>query len=139
MTHLLLSASRLASLIRARAATSLEIVEAHIARIEQANPGLNAVVAHRFEAAREEAAQADRRVARCAPEELPPFHGVPCTIKECFALKGMPHSSGLVARAGVRAEHDATAVARLRAAGAIPLGVSHTSELCMWIESDNRV
>jgi fatty acid amide hydrolase 2 len=64
---------------------------------------------------------------------------VPCTIKESFSLAGMPNSSGLVARAGLRAGADATAVARLRRAGAIPVGVTNVSELCMWMESDNRV
>jgi fatty acid amide hydrolase 2 len=51
----------------------------------------------------------------------------------------MPHTAGLVARAGARAAADATAVARLRAAGFIPLGVTNVSELCMWMESNNRV
>src|SRR6185503_363040 len=46
---------------------------------------------------------------------------------------------GLVARKGRLATQDAVAVARLRAAGAIPLGVTNVSELCMWMESDNRV
>ena len=70
----------------------------------------------------------------------PPLLGVPCTIKESFAVAGMPHTSGSVARKDVIAEHSATAVAAARqAAGAIPLGVTNTSELTMWIESDNRV
>jgi fatty acid amide hydrolase 2 len=51
----------------------------------------------------------------------------------------MPFTSGLVARKGLIAEGDAVAVARLRRAGAIPLGVTNVSELCMWMESDNRV
>src|SRR5207253_4609005 len=63
----------------------------------------------------------------------------PCTIKESIALTGMPHTAGLVARKGTLAGADAPTVARLRAAGAIPLGVTNTSELCMWMESNNRV
>jgi fatty acid amide hydrolase 2 len=51
----------------------------------------------------------------------------------------MPNCAGLVSRAAHRSTSDATAVARLRRAGAIPLGVTNTSELCMWIESDNKV
>lgn len=51
----------------------------------------------------------------------------------------MPNTSGLVARRDVVVTEDATAVARLRAAGAIPLGVTNVSELCMWMESANRV
>jgi fatty acid amide hydrolase 2 len=73
------------------------------------------------------------------PADLPPFLGVPCTIKESFAVAGMPNAAGLVHRAHIRAESDAPAVARLRAAGAIPIGVTNTSEATMWIESSNHV
>jgi fatty acid amide hydrolase 2 len=132
------SATRLAAMIRAREVSSREVVEAHIARIETVNPRINAVVRARFAEARAEADLADARV-RSGATELPPFHGVPCTIKEAFALEGMPNSSGLWSRREVIAREDATAVARLRAAGAIPLGVTNVSELCMWMESDNRV
>jgi fatty acid amide hydrolase 2 len=134
---LLLSASRLAEGIRSGELRSRDVVDAHIKQIERVNPTLNAMVATRFDEAREEARRADARVASGAA--LPPFHGVPCSIKESFALTGMPFTSGLVARKGSPATTDAVAVARLRAAGAIPLGVTNVSELCMWMESDNRV
>ncbi len=134
---LLLSARRLAALIRAREITSRDAVEAHIAHVKRVNPVLNAMVEDRFDRARAEADAADRCVSEGAP--LPPLHGVPCTIKECFALSGMRNTSGLVARGGVRAAADATSVSRVRAAGAIPLGVTNVSELCMWFETSNRV
>ncbi len=132
------SALALAGQIRRGERSSREIVEAHIARVEAVNPRLNAVVAARFEQARAEADDADRRV-QAGADGLPPLWGVPCTIKESFALEGMPNSSGLLSRARVVAERDAVTVARLRSAGAIPLGVTNTSELCMWMESANRV
>ena len=69
----------------------------------------------------------------------PPFHGVPCTIKECIAFTGMPQTAGIVARKGVVSQRDAVTVARLRAAGAIPLGVTNLSECGMWMESNNYV
>jgi fatty acid amide hydrolase 2 len=134
---LTLSATKLAAMIRAGEATSSEVVEAHIARIGAVNPAIRAVVADRFAEARREAEAADEKVR--AGGDLPPLHGVPCSIKECFAFTGMPHTAGLVARKGVMASSDATTVARLRAAGAIPLGVTNLSELCMWMESSNRV
>ena len=134
-----LSATTLARMIRERKVTSTEVVGAHIDRIERVNPGLNAVVKDRFAEARDEARAADRRAASSASSDLPELHGVPCTIKESFALTGMPQTSGLVSRRGYLASADATTVARLRAAGAIPLGVTNVSELCMWMESDNRV
>lgn len=135
----LLSATEIARQIRTGALSSTAAVEAHIAQIERVNPTLNAVVRTRYDEARAEASRADALRATTAPDQLPPLHGVPCTIKECFALTGMPNASGLVARRNVVAQSDATAVGRLRAAGAIPLGVTNTSELCMWMESDNRL
>jgi len=134
-----MSATRLAEMIREQEVTSLEVMQTHIDRIRKVNPVLNAVVADRFDQALDEARRADQQTASLPAQELAPFHGVPCTIKECFALTGMPQSSGLVARKGFVADQDATAVARLRAAGAIPVGVTNLSELCMWYESNNRV
>ncbi|WP_437603522.1 amidase [Sorangium sp. So ce590] len=136
---LLLSATRLAALIRARAVTSAEVVEVHIRHIERVNPTLNAMVANRFDAARAEARAADGLLERGEAAGAPPFLGVPCSIKESFAVSGMPNSAGLVARAGVRAKADAVTVARMRAAGFIPLGVTNVSELCMWMETNNRL
>ncbi|WP_437330428.1 amidase [Sorangium sp. So ce381] len=136
---LLLSATRLAALIRERAVTSAEVVEAHIRHIERVNPTLNAMVADRFEAARAEARAVDALLDQGGAAGAPPFLGVPCSIKESFAVAGMPNSAGLVARAEVRAEEDAVTVTRLRAAGFIPLGVTNVSELCMWMETNNRL
>ena len=133
------SARELAQLIREGRIRSRQVVDAHIAQVERVNPNLNAMVAERFAAARDEADAADATVERADPATLPPLHGVPCSIKEAFALGGMPNSSGLVSREHIRARIDATSVARLRAAGAVPLGVTNTSELCMWMESSNKV
>ncbi len=133
----LVSATRIARLIRDGEVTSREAVEQHVAQIERVNPLINAVVRDRFAAARREADAADE--LRASGAELPPLHGVPCTIKECFSLTGMPQSAGLVSRKHVVACEDATTVTRLRRAGAIPLGVTNTSELCMWMESNNFV
>lgn len=133
------SARTLARLIRERAITSREACEAHLERIAEVNPSMNAVVASRADEALREADAADALLAKNGAAGLPPLHGVPCTIKESFALRGMPNTSGLVARRGVVSKEDAPTVARLRTAGAIPLGVTNVSELCLWMESDNRV
>ena len=130
---------RLARMIRDGETTSVEVVDAHIARIREVNPRLNAVVRDRYDDARTEAKRADEATRTTPRDRLPVLHGVPCTIKESFALEGMPNSGGLVARSQHIATEDATAVKRLRAAGAIPLGVTNVSELCMWMESANRV
>ncbi len=132
-----LSATRAAAELRDGNLRSVDLVDAYIERIRFVNPHLNAVVETRFDEARAEARAAD--AARARGDDLGPLHGVPCTIKECFALTGMPQTAGVLSRIGQRARKDATIVARLREAGAIPLGVTNTSELCMWLESDNAV
>lgn len=137
------SAIALAAAIREGRFSSRAVIEAHIEQMERVNPRLNAVVHTRFAEARAEANYADERLAEArakkAVHKLPPLHGVPCTIKENFELQGTPQASGLVSRKHIINEHDAVTVERLRAAGAIPLGVTNTSELCMWMESYNDV
>ncbi|MGB1580242.1 MAG: amidase [Nevskiales bacterium] len=137
------SATTLARRIRAGEVTASEVVEAHIRHVQQLNPTLNAVVFERFGLARAEAAEADKKIAACKTQKqrnaLPAMLGVPCTIKENFEFEGTPQASGLVARRHIINDKDAPTVARIRAAGAIPLGVTNTSELCMWMESNNRV
>lgn len=130
--------------LRARRLTSRELVEAHIARIEQVNPAINALVAERFAAARAEAEAADVRYAAAAsggqdPGSLPPLLGIPCSIKEFVAVAGMPLSAGCTARRGLRATADSTVTARLKAAGAIVLGVTNVPEGGLWMETYNRI
>ena len=137
---LTLSATQLAQMIQAKTVSSKEVVQTHIDHIEQVNGILNAVVAKRFDQAVAEADTADRQLARRSKKNSrPPFLGVPFTVKESFAVSGMPNTAGLVSRKGKACASDAEAVARLRAAGGIVLGVTNTSELCMWVESNNRV
>uniref|UniRef100_A0A8C5JH87 Fatty acid amide hydrolase 2 n=1 Tax=Junco hyemalis TaxID=40217 RepID=A0A8C5JH87_JUNHY len=140
---LLLPARRLAELLRARQVACVEVVEAYVERIKEVNPLINAVVKDRFEEALQEARQVDKLLAEgpgddCLEEKFP-LLGVPITVKEAFSLYGMPNTSGLVNRRNVIATSDATVVSRLKQAGAIPLGVTNCSELCMWYESSNRV
>jgi fatty acid amide hydrolase 2 len=133
------SAVELARRIREGEVTSVEVVRTHAAHMERHDGALNAVVEKRLASAMLEAAEADARLAREGKDRMPPLHGVPCTIKESFAVRGMPLTAGLVSRKGKRSTDDAVAVKRLRAAGAIVLGVTNVSELLMWMESDNRV
>lgn len=137
------SATELAAAIRAGETTSAAVVQAHYDYLDEVNPKLNAVVFQRRREAFAEAAAADAQVATARAagglDSLPPLLGVPCTIKENFAFAGTPQASGLLARAHIINDHDAPTVARLRAAGAVPLGVTNTSELCMWMESFNKV
>lgn len=137
------SAIDLARAIREGETTSREVVEAHLAVLRATHARVNAVAADRYDAALADADAADGRVAAAREtgtlDELPPLLGVPCTIKEAIELAGMPNCAGLVSRRTHRSERSAPAAQRLLDAGAIPVGVTNTSELCMWIESHNHV
>jgi fatty acid amide hydrolase 2 len=132
------SATDLAAAIRNKQLTAREVVQAHIDRLHARQPRTNALACDRFAEALQEADRADERI-KSNPDPPPPFLGVPCTIKESIGVQGMPNCAGLVAAKDRRADADATAVARLKQAGFIPLGVTNTSEMTMWIESVNRV
>jgi fatty acid amide hydrolase len=130
-----MSGVALARAIAAGEVSAVEAVEAHIARIEEVNPRLNAVVVRRYDEARAEARAADERRAR--GEELGLLGGVPVTIKEALDLTGTPSTYGLPSRARTLATEDDVYVARLRAAGAIVLGKTNVSQLLLYTESDN--
>lgn len=132
-----LSAVELSQMIRDRVISSVELVDATIRRIERVNPAINAVVGTRFDAARREARAADDAVRRGEP--LPPFHGVPCTIKDFLAIEGMPQTAGLVARRNAVAKTDAVLVARLRKAGAIVVGTTNVPEGGLYLETSNKL
>lgn len=115
-----LSALELAEAIRTRQASSREVVEAHLARVEQVNPHLNAIVRVLADEALAAADAADAAVAAGDGSELGPLHGVPCTVKENIDLAGTPTTQGVPAFAEAVAHVDAPTVERMRGAGAIP-------------------
>ena len=86
------SAAELALWIRQRKLSSLEVIDAAIARIEARNPDVNAFVYTDFDAARAAARKADEAVASGA--RLGPLHGVPVSIKDLFNVRGMPTQGG---------------------------------------------
>jgi fatty acid amide hydrolase 2 len=131
------SALDLARAIRSKELTARAVVDAHIDRLQRF-AAFNAVAADRFERARAEADAADEWIASAALDaELPALLGVPFTAKESIAMTGMPNAAGLLARRDYRSSENAPTVQRVVDAGAIPLGVTNTSELTLWIESDN--
>jgi fatty acid amide hydrolase 2 len=144
---LLKSATELATLIRTRKVRCRQVVNAFVERIKETNPLTNAVVAERFEDALREADRIDDVLDGSKEgslpdeysEDLAPLLGVPFTAKEAFAISGLANTSGLVSRKHVKATRDADVVALLRQAGAIPIGLTNVSELCMWHESFNEV
>jgi amidase len=131
------SASDLAAAIRNKKLTSKEIVDAHLDRIAAVNPKLNAIVQLTADSARKQAEEADAALAR--GEIKGPLHGVPMTIKDTLETEGVICTGGTKGRANYVPKADATAVARLRAAGAIFLGKTNVPELAGAIETDNLV
>ena len=110
----------LARAIKTRKVSSLEVVRAHLEHIHTVNPRLNAVVFATGESALKQARAADRRNKRKAV--LGPLHGVPFTAKDIFDTAGLPTTAGLRMLRSNIPDHDATVVARMRAAGAILIG-----------------
>lgn len=133
----MLPATELAARIAQGTMTARDAVEVHIARIEQVNATLNAVVVKRYDEARAEADAIDARRAR--GEMLPPLAGVPVTVKECLDLAGTASTFGVRARSAMRATRDDPYVARLRAAGAIVIAKTNVAQLLIFTETDNPV
>jgi len=102
------------------ALSSTELVEALLDRIERRDGDLGAFVTVDAEAALEQAAVADRRRAEGRP--IGPLHGLPISLKDCFATAGLRTTAGKQELVHHVPEQDAVTVARLRAAGAIVLG-----------------
>ena len=131
------SASALAVLIRSKKVSSVEVVDAHIGRIEAVNPKLNAVVQLAAEQARGAAKEADATLAK--GEAVGPLHDVPFTVKDAIESVGVINTSGTLGRKAYMPDRDATVIRRLRGAGAILLGNTNVPELCLGGESDNLV
>ncbi len=131
------TATELAKMIRERTVSASKVLDAHLERIAQHNPALNAIVTPNEEAARQRATEADTALDR--GEVWGPLHGVPVTIKDVFETAGLRTTSSFQPLADYVPRQDATAVARLRAAGAIILGKTNMPVLAMDFQSDSPI
>ena len=129
------SALQTAAAIRSGAISSVEVVEAHIARMRDVNPKLNAVVVDLSEEALRAAKAADN--ARTKKTEPGLLHGVPITIKENVDYEGRPNPNGVPAQMNIIAPSDAPVVRNLKKAGAIVLGLTNTPEFSFRGFTDN--
>ena len=120
------SALQTAAAIGSGAISSTEVVEAHIARMRDVNPKLNAVVVDLSEEALRAAKAADN--AQAKQRELGPLHGVPITIKENVDYEGRPNPNGVAAQMNIIAPSDAPVVRNLKKAGAVVIGLTNTPE-----------
>jgi len=128
----------IAEAVRRREVSARELVERSLARIEAANPQLNAVVARRDEDALVEADALDQRVAD--GQDVGPLAGVPFLVKDVEDLTGLPTTHGsMLFRNPPPAARDGLVPRRFRAAGAIPVGKTNTPEFATEGFTDNLV
>lgn len=116
--------------------SAVELVERTAARIRRANERLNAVVAENLEQSLREAEEADRKRRGGSRS---PLLGLPITVKDSIDVVGFPSTGGSYARESFRPEKDATAVARLRAAGAIVVAKTNVPEYSSSYETENAL
>lgn len=127
-------ATKLAQLIRSREVSPVEVMQAHLRRIDAVNPKVNAIVTL-ADGALQAAKAAEAAVM--AGAELGPLHGVPFTVKDSIDTAGILTQRGSPIFKGRIPDTDATSVARLKSAGGILLAKTNLPEFSYWIESDN--
>src|SRR5437667_11720 len=120
------SAVECAALIRRKELSPVELTEAVLARIDAVNPRLNAFALVAHDVARRLAREAEIAVMEGEPLGL--LHGVPVSVKDVLFTRGMRTTGGSRLYADLIPEHDAVSVGRLKAAGAVLLGKTTTSE-----------
>ncbi|MGH9747989.1 MAG: amidase [Candidatus Acidiferrales bacterium] len=130
----------MAEQVRAGEVSPVELVDAHLARIERLNPKLNAFVSVDAERARARAKAAEAAASPPGGKNaLGSLHGVPISIKSSIDVAGLPCECGSVLRKGNVPDADAPLVARLRGAGAIILGNTNAPEFLMAYETNNSI
>ena len=131
------TATELATLLRTRKVSAVEVLEAHLAQIERVNPQVNAIVTLVPEQARQQAEAADAAAARGA--ELGPLHGLPVAHKDLVETKGIRTTFGSPIFADNVPQQDALLVQRMKEAGAITIGKTNTPEFGAGSQTFNAV
>lgn len=121
-----LSIAEAARQIERRTLSPVELVQSALDRIEAVEDRLNAFVVVPAEQALEAARQAEQEIA--GGRHRGPLHGIPVGIKDLYDVAGLPTTSSSAVRAGHVATEDSACVARLRDAGAVVVGKTHTHE-----------
>lgn len=129
-------AVELAARIRQKTLSPVEVVQAHLERIQQLNSKLNAIVFFTGDAL-DRAREAEAAVMR--GDNLGPMHGVPYTLKDCIETTGLPMTLGSKLYQGYVSQQDAEVFTRLKAAGGILLGKTNMPEFALWWETDNDI
>ncbi|MDO0924642.1 amidase [Streptomyces sp. TG1A-8] len=126
------TAVQIAAAVRAKEVTPREVVAEHLARIERLDGRIGAFRTLRPGAA---LAEADEVGSRAALSELP-LAGVPVAVKDNLAVRGESSRNGSAATPDTPAAEDHVTVARLRAAGAVVVGLTNVPELCVFGTTD---
>ncbi len=121
-----LTAVELAALIRRGEVSAVEVLTAHLERIDAVNPELNAIVTYLPDLALELARAADEKQAR--GDQLGPLHGLPIAHKDLFETAGIRTTMGSPAFSDYVPESDDLIIARLKAAGCVTLGKTNVPE-----------
>jgi amidase len=132
-----LSAAELSSRIQSKDLSAREVMAAHLERIAEVNPRLNAIVTVDAEGAMRRAADADERQARGEP--LGRLHGLPVAHKDLLLTRGMRTTFGSLIFADFVPSDDSLIVERLRRAGAIAVGKTNTPEFGAGSQTFNPV
>jgi aspartyl-tRNA(Asn)/glutamyl-tRNA(Gln) amidotransferase subunit A len=127
--------AELSAELAAGATTSRALVERSFARLEALDPALHAFLSTRREAALAEAAESDARRARGAARSA--LDGIPVALKDNIVQAGEPATCASRILEGYVSPFDATAVARLRAAGAVIVGRTNLDEFAMGSSTEN--
>lgn len=131
------TAREMAGALRAREISARELLELHLARIDEVNPQVNALVSLDPDRAREQAADADERLAR--GEEVGPLHGLPYAVKDTHAVAGWRTTYGSPLMADHVPEADELIVERVRAAGAVLVAKSNVPEFAAGSHTFNTI
>lgn len=132
-----LTATEQAALFRQGKVSSVELTQAFLSRITEANPRLNAYTEVFYTEAMQQAKAMDAEWK--AGRLRGPLHGLPISIKECFDMEGKHTSLGVVTERQTRAARDSVMVQAVKSAGAVILGRTNVSQLMLFHESSNPV
>lgn len=130
-------AHRLRRMVAEKAVSPVELTELALGRIERLNPKLNAFLTVIPEQALETAREAERAVMR--GDELGPLHGVPISIKDLEGVAGVRQTNGCLVDSDNVSERDSLATERIKAAGAVIVGKTNTSEFGHIGTNENRL
>lgn len=132
-----LSVTEMVEAIKTKSLSPVEVMDAILSRVEQLNPRINAYCTLVIGTARVQAKEAEAMVMR--GEHLEPLHGIPVSIKDLITTNGIRTTGGSKIYENFIPQTDAIVVERLKAAGAIIIGKTNTSEFGSTFFTDNKV